>query len=103
MGRALDPHTRAAFLANDPLAMLAYMRFNEQESGISEATVAAIVVPTLLVAGTEDRPRLTDSRRAAELMPDAELVQLPGRDHGSTLYPPAEVLAAVVPFLARHA
>ena len=103
MGKAVDPHTRAAFLANDPLAMLAYMRLNEQESGVSEAGVAAIQVPTLLLAGSEDRPRLADSRRAAELMPTAELVVLPGRDHGSTLYPPAEVLAAVVPFLARHA
>jgi pimeloyl-ACP methyl ester carboxylesterase len=102
IGSELDPHTRAAFLANDAEAMLAYFRFTEQENGLPEETVATIEVPALLLAGTADAPRLADSRRAVELMPDAELVVLPGRDHGSTLAPAAEVLAAVEPFLGRH-
>lgn len=102
LGRSLDPATRAAFRANDDEAMLAYFRRTEEEGGLPEETVARIAVPTLLLAGSADGPRLADSLRASELMPRAELVVLPGRDHGSTLSPAAEVLAAVVPFLAQH-
>ena len=51
------------------------------------------------MAGSEDRPRHEESRRAASVMPDAEFVSLPGRDHGGTLFPPDEVLGSVLPFL----
>jgi len=102
LGRPLDPQTQAAFLSNDAAALRAYFRQTEAEPALSEATVAAIRVPALLMAGTRDPARLADSRRAAELMPDARLVELPGRDHGTTLAPAAPVVAQWLPFLAAN-
>jgi pimeloyl-ACP methyl ester carboxylesterase len=102
-GRPLDPATRAAFLVNDAAALLAYFRRTEAEAGLEEDVVARITTPTLLLAGSRDAPRLADSRRAAELMPAARLVVLPGRSHASTLFPAAEVLTAVTPFLSGQA
>jgi len=101
MGRPLDPQTRAAFLANDAAALRAYFRQTEAEPAIAEDRVAAISVPALLLAGTRDTARLEDSRRAAELMPDARVVELPGRDHGTTLFPAQPVLDEWLPFLGR--
>ncbi len=99
LGRSLDPVTRHAFLANDGAAMLAYFRQMEGQGGVDEASLRTITVPTLLLAGTADTERLADSRLTAELVPGAGLMELAGRDHSSTLYPAAPVLAAVVPFL----
>ncbi|WP_051388713.1 alpha/beta fold hydrolase [Arthrobacter sp. 35W] len=101
IGKPLDPMTRAAFLANDAGALAAYFRRTEASEPVAEAAVAAITVPTLLMAGTADERRLQDSRRAAELIAGARCLELPGRNHGNTLVPAAEVLAAVVPFLAE--
>ncbi|NYE96729.1 pimeloyl-ACP methyl ester carboxylesterase [Psychromicrobium silvestre] len=102
IGHPVDPVTRMAFMSNDPVALRAYFAQTEAGEGISEQDLADFSVPTLLLAGTLDTRRLADSRRAVELMPDARLLELPGRDHGDTLFPPAEVLAAVEPFLAAH-
>lgn len=98
-GMDLDPSTRAAFLANDARAMTAYFERTETEPGLSELVLRQLALPTLLLAGTRDRQRLEDSRAAASLMPDARCVPLPGRTHGSTLFPPEEVLAELLPFL----
>jgi pimeloyl-ACP methyl ester carboxylesterase len=94
--------TRAAFLANDAAALLAYFRRTEKEAGLDEAVVSGITIPTLLLAGSRDTPRLADSLRAAELMPAAQVLALPDRTHASTLFPATDVLAAVMPFLAAH-
>ncbi|WP_104091373.1 alpha/beta fold hydrolase [Arthrobacter sp. GMC3] len=102
IGHPLDPQTRAAFLANDAIALRAYFRQTEAEPALAEATVAAINIPALLMAGTQDPARLADSRRAAELMPNATLVELPGRAHGTTLAPAAPVLSQWLPFLAAN-
>lgn len=102
IGHQLDPQTKAAFLANDAAALQAYFRQTEAEPAISEATVSAIHLPALLIAGTADTTRLADSRRAAELMPHANLVELPGRNHSTTLIPAGPVLEAWLPFLAAH-
>lgn len=99
-GAEIDPQTSAAFLANDPLALRAYFRQVEREPGITEARLAQLRTPTLLLAGTRDRQRYLDAERAASLMPYANFSPLPGRDHGNTLRPAAEVLAAVIPFLS---
>lgn len=99
MGRALDTQTRAAFLANDAQALLAYFRQTEADAPIPEAEMAAITVPALLMAGSADPARVADSRRAAELMPMARFVELPGRNHGSTLVPAQPVLDVWLPFL----
>ncbi|MFQ4148456.1 alpha/beta fold hydrolase [Arthrobacter sp. LAPM80] len=99
IGRPLEAQTRAAFLANDAAALRAYFAQTEADPAVPEHEIAAITIPALLMAGTEDRARLEDSRRAVELMPNARLVELPGRNHGSTLVPPAPVLAEWLPFL----
>ena len=99
-GAPIDPQTSAAFLANDPLALRAYFRQVEREPGIADARLALLETPTLLLAGTRDRERYLDSERAAVLMPHASFRALTGRAHGDTLSPSAEVLAAVIPFLA---
>jgi pimeloyl-ACP methyl ester carboxylesterase len=102
-GRPIDPQTSAAFLANDADALRAYFRQVEREPGIPEDRLSSIGTPTLLLAGSLDRPRYVDSERAAAVMPSARFVPLPGRDHGNTLRPAAEVLAAVSPFLGSVA
>lgn len=98
-GQQLDPQTRAAFMANDAAALAAYFERTEAEPGLEEAALPGLDLPALLMAGTRDRERYLDSRRAAELMPDARFVALQGRTHGSTLFPAGEVLAEMLPFL----
>lgn len=102
IGRPVDPVTRMAFKANDPVALRAYFAQTETGEGVAEAALREFGVPTLLFAGTRDVRRLTDSHRAAGLMPDARVIELPGRDHGKTLVPSAPVLAEVLPFIAAH-
>lgn len=98
-GNDLDPVTRAAFLANDAEALAAYFEATEAGEGVPESVLTHLSVPALLMAGTLDLPRLEQSRRAAELMPKARLVELPGRTHASTLFPAGPVLDELVPFL----
>ncbi len=98
-GRPLDPGTRAAFLANDGAALAACFTATEEDPGLPEAVVAQLALPALLMAGTRDRARLADSSLAAELMPRARFVELPGRTHAGTLAPAAPVLDELVPFL----
>ena len=102
IGHPLDPMTRAAFLANDAPALQAYFRQTEVDAPVPEEQLAGIRVPTLLMAGTRDLQRLEDSARAAELIPGARIVELPGRDHGTTLIPAQPVLEEWLPFLAAH-
>lgn len=99
MGHPLDGQTRAAFLANDPAALRAYFAQTVAEPAVAESELAGITLPSLLMAGTEDRTRLADSLRAAELMPRARVVELPGRNHGNTLIPAGPVLDEWLPFL----
>lgn len=98
-GRRLDPATRQAFLANDPAALAACFTGTEEDPGLPEAVVAQLALPALLMAGTRDPQRLEDSRRAAQLMPNARFIELPGRTHAGTLAPPGPILDELVPFL----
>lgn len=98
-GWSLDPATRQAFFVNDPHALAACLAGIEHDPGLTEADVAGIAAPALLMAGTRDRARLADARRAAELMPHARVVELPGRTHASTLAPAGPVLDQLLPFL----
>lgn len=91
--------TRHAFLAADPQAMAALFEATDATAAIPESELAACSVPTLWMAGSEDEPRASESRRAAELMPQARYIELPGRDHGATLWPAGPVLRTVLPFL----
>jgi pimeloyl-ACP methyl ester carboxylesterase len=98
-GKPLDPATRQAFLANDAAALAACFTGTEEDPGLPEAVLAQLTLPALLMAGTRDPQRLLDSRRAAEIMPHARFVELPGRTHAGTLAPAGPVLAELVPFL----
>lgn len=91
--------TRTAFLAADPHAMAALLAATDATPAVDDDLLADCTVPALWMAGTEDHPRFEDSRRAAAMMPDADFVPLPGRDHGGTLFPPDAVLEHVLPFL----
>jgi pimeloyl-ACP methyl ester carboxylesterase len=98
-GKAVDPATRQAFLANDAGALAACFTGTEEDPGLPEAVLAQLALPALLMAGTRDSQRLEDSRRAAEIMPDARFVELPGRTHAGTLAPAGPILEVLVPFL----
>ncbi|WP_422115190.1 alpha/beta fold hydrolase [Brachybacterium sp. UNK5269] len=91
--------TRAAFLAADPRAVTALLTATDATPGVPDDVLAACPVPALWMAGTEDHPRFEESRRAARLMPDADFVPLPGRDHGGTLFPPGAILEHALSFL----
>ena len=99
MGASLDAQTRAAFLANDAPALRAYFAQTGAEPPVAESELAAIQTPSLLMAGSADISRNEDSRHAAALMPHARFIELPGRNHGSTLFPSQHVLAQWLPFL----
>ena len=102
-GNVLDPASRAAFLANDAGALAAYFEATEAGEGLPEAVLAQLALPALLFAGTEDPQRFEQSKRAAEFMPNARFVELPGRSHASTLSPAGPVLEELVPFLRGNA
>lgn len=58
-------------------------------------------LPALVVAGTEDMALPPDrSRRIAEALPDARLIELPGCGHLSTVEQPEEVTGAMLEFLS---
>ncbi|APF41291.1 alpha/beta hydrolase [Neomicrococcus aestuarii] len=101
-GTGVDPATRAAFVANDPLALAALFEYTESHDvGVSNDALAHLTMPALLMAGTRDEPRFSEAREAATIMPNAEFVALEGRTHGQTLFPNQEILDAVLPFLER--
>lgn len=98
-GVPIEPQTAAAFLANDPVALRAFFQRLEVEPGITDARLPALQTPTMLLAGSLDWRRQQDSELAAMLMPHARFHSLPGRDHGSTLRPSAEILDLLIPFI----
>ncbi|MBW3620574.1 MAG: alpha/beta hydrolase [Actinobacteria bacterium] len=60
-------------------------------------------VPTLVVVGSEDRfspPAL--GRAMVQVMPDAELVEIPGGTHGALIEFPERIADAVAAFLRRR-
>ncbi|EMQ98527.1 alpha/beta fold hydrolase [Paeniglutamicibacter gangotriensis] len=102
-GGKLDPATRLAFASNDALALAAYFESTEAGSAVSELLLAQMKTPTLLMTGTRDRPRIDHSRVMAAVMPHARLVELEGRTHGGTLFPPQPILEQLLPFLRATA
>lgn len=97
-------------LARHPQGVPGYARYNQATLGrdgmLNDLTerVHLITVPTLFVHGAQD-PIVSpeDSRRASGLMPDAELVILPGTGHLAQLERPEEFLSALLDFLGRKA
>ncbi|MGF7120373.1 alpha/beta fold hydrolase [Rhodococcus sp. BE178] len=98
----LDAATRAAFNANDTRALVAYLRRSETEPGVPDAALETLDLPTLLFVGSEDRPRLSDTKKLASLIPGSRLAVIPGFDHATTVAASPEVLAVVKPFLEEY-
>ena len=73
----------------------------ESAAGLANITFK-LFMPTLLFAGSEDRPRLSDTERLAELIPGSRLAVIPGFDHATTVAASPEVLAVVKPFLSEN-
>lgn len=98
-GAVLDITTRAAFNANDALALAAYMRQSQDDPGVADAALAGIRLPTLLLVGSNDSSALRASRAALAIMPNATLNVLDGATHGGTLRHP-DARPAIRKFLA---
>jgi len=82
----------------DRRALAACIRGSRQT--LSPAEVARIVQPTLIAVGTRDK--IAGSAQAlADLMPDAEALDIPGRDH-NTAVGDKVFKQAVIAFLDRH-
>ncbi|GAA1405307.1 alpha/beta hydrolase [Glutamicibacter uratoxydans] len=94
----LDPATRLAFMSNDPLALAAYYEAAETLQNIELSELAKIRIPTLLLIGTRDQPRFDQNKVMVHAMPNARMVALPGRTHGSTLYPIEPIVQAIESF-----
>jgi len=88
-GATLDASTRAAFNANDALALAAYMRESREDPGVADAALAGIRLPTLLLVGSNDGSALRAARATLPVMPNARLQVLDGATHGGTLRHPA--------------
>jgi pimeloyl-ACP methyl ester carboxylesterase len=100
-GAEVDPATRAAFLANDPIALAAYMRAAETAPRVPDAALTHVTMPLLLVAGTRDRARLAAAEHVHDLLPaTSELVVLDGATHADTPRNPA-VIPLLQKFLSR--
>ncbi|MCS5718557.1 alpha/beta hydrolase [Herbiconiux sp. CPCC 205763] len=99
-GQPVDAVTRAAFSANDEVALAAYMRETQREGRVTDAQLAAFAMPLLLVAGTRDPERLRAAEHVKSVLPAAEILVVDGATHGATPRHP-EVLPALRDFLAR--
>ncbi|WAC89659.1 alpha/beta fold hydrolase [Mycobacterium sp. Aquia_213] len=90
---------------HDPLALAAYLRSCQSESGIDQHQLSAIKIPTLICVGTDDTFRFDESVELAKLIPGAEFYALAGKDHGQTITAGApELLAQLTMFFgARYA
>lgn len=68
------------------------------EPDITREQLAAIQIPTLVLAGSEDVIAETDTRFIAESIPGAELRILPGEDHDSYIVGSAKVAELILEF-----
>lgn len=107
LGHPVDPATRAAMLANDAAAMLAYLTCTEEQPGLAPQELARTTAPTLFVVGERDAPQLEDSEAAVRVLEEhgtrARLDVLPGRGHGDVLAAREEILACAARFHAGPA
>jgi pimeloyl-ACP methyl ester carboxylesterase len=97
----LDQATRAAFSANDPLALAAYMRQAERDAGVPAERLAGFVPPTLMLVGSQDGERLAAAERVHAVLPSAKLEVIPGATHGDVLRRP-ETAQAIRAFFDEH-
>jgi len=90
----------SARAVNDLEALAACMEGMAQSAVLDPANLGGIRTPILLVAGERDEVA-RDTSRLAELIPSAELVVIPGRDHMGTV-PARQFKEAALEFLGRH-
>jgi pimeloyl-ACP methyl ester carboxylesterase len=101
VGRALDPAVRQVLLGNDPRALVAYLRQMDRDPGFDESALSRVHLPVLLFAGERDYERLSDSRAAASILPNAELFTIADSDHESALAQVDVVVPRVRAFFNR--
>jgi pimeloyl-ACP methyl ester carboxylesterase len=89
-GQSLSPATRAAFLANDWTAQLAFYKAFESWPAFEEE-LPGMATPALLIAAESDAFHASAAKCAAS-MPQANFVTLPGGTHGQESYRPERVL-----------
>jgi pimeloyl-ACP methyl ester carboxylesterase len=99
-GHPVDPATRAAFTANDETALAAYMRATQRDSRVTDAQLASLPMPVLLVAGTRDPERLAAAEHVQRVLPTAQLVRVDGATHSGTPRDPT-TLQAVHNFVSQ--
>ena len=91
--------------ARDDAAFVAFLeRISALWHGVpsyTDAQLAGIGTPSLVIAGDRDHPALDESLRLYGLLPRGELAVIPNTDHGAAESP--LFWNAVADFLARHA
>lgn len=87
------PHALAALLRN----VLSHLKTPDE---LAER-LRAFSIPTLVIVGSEDQDSLGPSQRLAELLPNAELVVVPGAGHVVNLAAPAAFNEALAKLLDR--
>ena len=84
----LDSATRAAFSANDAVALAAYLRQAERDTGVPLDRLAGFAPPTLLLVGSEDGERLEALRQVYAVLPSARVLVVEGATHADILRQP---------------
>lgn len=100
-GVELPAPVRASYLASDQRALVACLRRMEAEPSIEDG-LARLRMPVLLFAGERDPDRLAGSQLAAERLPNAELLIVPGATHVSAIAAGEPLRTRLTGFLARH-
>ena len=98
-GPYMNPKRRARLAANDPAALLAAVSVDPPDF---TDVLPTMQMPCLLLIGALD-PICANVQKAAPLLPNAELVVLPGCDHVANFARTDLVLPPVTAFLARVA
>lgn len=81
MGGPMPASQRAAFLTNDPCALIACIRaFRSATSPRPDEVLPKISIPCLLFVGEAD-PRFPITRECASRIPGARFLSFPGLDH----------------------
>ena len=101
LGCPIDPAVQQVFLGTDPSLLVPYLRQVDREPGFDESALSGVQQPVLLFAGERDHERLSDSRAAATILPDAELLLIADSDHESALAQVDVVVPCVRAFLNR--
>jgi pimeloyl-ACP methyl ester carboxylesterase len=86
--RAVDPNTIATRDPDLKALSACFTSFAAQRDDIGESALGRLALPRLAVVGDKD-PALAAAQRLVEIVPNAELVVLPGEDHLSAVSAPA--------------